>query len=106
MTVDTAGNLYVANILGGVNIYSYASGYTLVNTITAGTSYPAAVAINFEGNIFVANNGASNITIYNPALAEIGTITDPTLYSSAAMYINQSDDIWALVGTGVLHVSR
>ena len=103
MAVDGAGNLYVANVFGGVNIYS-AKGFKLTNTITAGLSYPAAVAIAFGGNIYVANNGGDDITIYNPALAQVGTITDSTLYSPDSMYIDGNNDIWVLDATGTLHV--
>lgn len=103
MAVDTAGNLYVANVFGGVNIYS-SKGFKHTNTLTAGLNYPAAVALSYSGNIYVANNGGDNITIYNPALSQIGAITDPTLYSPDSMYIDANDDIWALDAAGVLHL--
>jgi hypothetical protein len=102
LAVDSAGNLYAANVFGGVTIYSEAT-HKLTNTITSGLSYPAAVAISFAGNIYVANNAGNNITIYNPALAQIGTISDPTLYSPDSMYIDANDAVWALDATGVLH---
>jgi DNA-binding beta-propeller fold protein YncE len=103
LAVDSAGNLYVANLFAGVSIFS-AKTHLLTGTITAGTDYPAAVGISFEGNIFVANNGGDNITIYNPALQQIGTISDPTLYSPSSLYIDADDDVWALDATGTLHL--
>ena len=74
LAVDSAGNLYAANVFGGVNIYSSSDNFKLTATVTEGLSYPAAVSIAFGGDIYVANNGGDNITIYNPALQQIGTI--------------------------------
>jgi len=103
LAVDKSGNLYVANVFGGVNIYSSTT-LKLTNTITAGLSYPAAVAISYNGNIYVANNGGDNITIYNPALTQVGTISDSSLFNPESMYIDSSDDIWVLDAAGVLHL--
>jgi hypothetical protein len=102
VTVDPSGKIYVANVFGGVNIYS--STYKLLGEITAGTSYPAAVAVDFSGNIYVANNGGNNITIYNPSFQQTSTITDPTLDNPTSMYIDANDDVWVLDATGVLHL--
>jgi DNA-binding beta-propeller fold protein YncE len=103
LALDSSGNLYAANVFGGVNIYSGTT-FKLVNTITAGTDYPAAVGVAFGGNIYVANNGGNNITIYNPSLQQIGTISDPTLVNPSSMYIDAANDVWALDATGTVHL--
>ncbi len=101
ITVDQHSNVYVTNLFSGVNVYTY----KLVKTgeITANLLYPSAVAISFSGNIYVANNGASNVTIYNPALAQVGTITDAMLQAPTSMYIDADDTAWVLDAQGNLH---
>ncbi len=103
LAVDTAGNLYVANLFGNnVTIYNHALQH--IGTISAGMEYPAAVAVAYGGNIYVANNGGNNITIYSPSYAQIGTITDPTLVNPVSMYIDGSNDIWVLDAPGTVHL--
>jgi DNA-binding beta-propeller fold protein YncE len=101
VTVDKNGQVYVTNIFGGVTIYN--KSMKLVNSITAGVSAPTAVSIAFGGDIYVANNGANNITIYNPSLAQIGTINDSSLVAPLGMYIDGANDIWVLDGYQVVH---
>jgi DNA-binding beta-propeller fold protein YncE len=101
LTVDNAGNLYAANLFGGVTICNAKLQYQ--GAITTGTDFPAAVGVNFEGNIFVANNESGAITIYNPAWQQIGTITDPNLTSPTNLYIDPDDTIWVLDGQGIVH---
>jgi hypothetical protein len=105
IAVDTHSNLYVTNLFGGVNVYNA----KLVKTgaITAGVNTPAAVAISFNGNIYVANNaainGVSTITVYNPALSQIATMTDAALGNPTSMYIDKDDTAWVLDAGGTLH---
>jgi DNA-binding beta-propeller fold protein YncE len=101
ITVNASGEIFVTNVFGGVNVYSATLKYT--GAITAGVSFPAAVAVSSNGNVYVANNGGNNITIYNPALTQIGTISDATLTNPESMYIDADDTIWVLDAVGVLH---
>jgi hypothetical protein len=101
LTVDVAGNLYAANLFAGVNIYNAKLQYQ--GAITAGVAIPAAVGVNFEGNIFVANNQSGTITVYNPARQQIATITDPNLNYPDGLYIDPDDTIWVLDGQGAVH---
>jgi DNA-binding beta-propeller fold protein YncE len=103
LAVDSTGNLYVANIFGGVTMYA-SKGLKYKGEITAGTAYPAAVAIAFGGNIYVANNGGNNVTIYNPSLQQVGTITDSSLNNPLSMYIDAANDVWVLDAAGTLHL--
>ncbi len=103
LAVDTAGNIYVANLFGN-NVTVYNKSLTLIGTITQGMSFPAAVAVAFGGNIYVANNGGNNITIYNPQYEQIGTITDPTLVNPASMYIDGDNNIWVLDALATVHL--
>ncbi len=101
ITVDASSNIYVTNLFGGVNIYN--SKLQKTGAITAGLLYPAAVAVAFDGTIYVANNGASTITVYNPLLTQIGTITDSTLAGPMSMFIDAEDTAWVLDAGGTLH---
>ena len=101
--LDDSGNVFVTNLLGGVNVYAMAT-LKKAGAITSGVLYPAAVAVSFNGNIYVANNAANNITIYNQSYTQIGTITDSTLQSPTSMYIDASGDIWVLDAQGITHL--
>jgi hypothetical protein len=101
LTVDAAGNLYAANLFAGVTVYNLKLQYE--GAITAGVAIPVAVGVNFEGNIFVANNSTGTITVYNPAWQQIGTITDPNLAAPTNLYIDPDDTIWVLDGQGTVH---
>lgn len=101
LTVDAQGNLYAANLFAGVTIYN--ADYKLTGTITAGLSLPAAVAVSFSGNIYVANNNLDTISIFNPQGQPAGTITDPTLVDPSSMFIDAEDTVWVLDATGTLH---
>jgi hypothetical protein len=101
ITVDSQSNIYVTNLFAGVTIYN--SKYQKTAEITSGLSFPAGIGVSFEGNIYVANNGANNVTVYNPQLAQIGTITDSTLASPGSMFIDSDDTAWVLDGKGRLH---
>jgi hypothetical protein len=103
VAVDTAGNLYVANLFGN-NVTVYNKSLQLIATITGGMNFPAAVAVAFGGNIYVANNGGNNITIYSPQYEQIGAITDSTLISPSSMYIDKNNDIWVLDALGTVHL--
>jgi hypothetical protein len=101
LTVDPAGNLYAANLFGGVTIYNAKLKYQ--GAITTGTDIPAAVGVNFEGNIFFANNASGAITVYNPSWQQIGTITDPNLAFPTNLYVDPDDTIWVLDQQGIVH---
>ncbi len=105
ITVDRSGNIYVTNLFGGVNIYDPA---TLLEkgSITSGLSFPAAVGVNYLGNIYIANNGANNVTVYQPDPPHtlLATINDSTLSSPGSLYVDGSDDIWVLDAYGNLHL--
>jgi sugar lactone lactonase YvrE len=101
ITVDVSGNIYVTNLYGNVNVYN--DKYKMTGAITTGLSTPAAVAISFAGNIYVANNSANNITVYNPQYQQIGTINDSTLANPISMFIDAEDTVWALDAGGTLH---
>ncbi len=101
IAVGQGGVTYITNLYSGVNIYD--SAHKLLGTITSGLSYPAAVATSFNGDIFVANNGGNNVTIYSPSWQPVGTITDSTLISPTSMYIDQDDTIWVLDAGGTVH---
>jgi hypothetical protein len=103
LAVDTAGNIYVANLFGNnVTVYNHALQH--IGTFSAGMEFPAAVAVAFGGNIFVANNGGNNITVYSPSYALISTITDSTLEYPTSMYIDGDNDIWVLDALGTVHL--
>ncbi len=101
ITVDAASNLYVANLYGGVNVYSPKLKQTA--TITTSVSNPTAVSVAFNGNIYVANNGGNNVTIYNPSFTQIATITDPSLIQPFSMFLDAEDTAWVLDARGTLH---
>ncbi len=101
IAVDASSNIYVTNIFGGVNVYS--KSYKLTGTITTGINVPAAVGISFNGDIYVANDSGNNITIYNPSLTLVGTITDSSLDNPFSLYIDPDDTIWVLDAAGTLH---
>ena len=103
LAVDTAGNIYVANLFGNnVTVYNHALQH--IGTFSAGMEYPAAVAVAFGGNIFVANNGGNNITVYSPQYALISTITDSTLVNPVSMYIDGDNNVWVLDSMGTVHL--
>ena len=76
IALDAAGNLYVANAGNsccgyGNSITVYAAGAsgnatpiaTLVGTLT-GLNGPAGLAMDAQGNLYVANSGSNSITVY------------------------------------------
>ncbi len=96
LALDSAGNLYVANAHGGnVTIYG-ATGWKLTGSISSGLSIPIAVAVNFGGIIYVANNDIETICLYAPNLQQIGTINDSSLIQPLSMYIDGNNDLWVL----------
>ena len=107
VAVDTAGQIYVANLFGN-NVTIYSKNLKLAGTISTGLNYPAAVGIGFGvglgDTIYVANNAGNNITMYNSSLAQTGTITDSTLENPYSMYVDANDDIWVLDASGTTHL--
>jgi len=102
VAVDQAGNIYVANLSGAVNIYN--SSHKLINTITNGVSAPVAVCIGYYGTIYVANNGTSQITVYTSKLQLTKTISDPAMQSPLGMYVDGDGNIFVLDGQGTVHM--
>jgi DNA-binding beta-propeller fold protein YncE len=96
VAVDSSGQVYVANLTGGVTVYSKRR--ALIATITSGVSGPVGVAVALGGNIYVANNAGNNVTIYNSAFAQVGTITDPTLQFPTGLMVDAANDVWVLDG--------
>jgi len=96
VAVDSAGQIYVANLTGGVTVYSKQR--QLIATITTGVNAPVGLAVGFGGNIYVANNGGNNVTIYNSGFSQIGTISDPTLQYPTGIFVDSVNDIWVMDG--------
>jgi len=103
VSVDSNSNVYVTNLFGGVNVYNPTNKYKLSGSISVGVSSPTAVAISFGGTIYVANNSGLNISIYDGAYNNIGSITDPALGNPVSMSIDADDTLWVLDAQGVLH---
>jgi hypothetical protein len=101
VAVDALGQVYVANLGGGVTVYNRAR--TLIATITAGVNSPSGVGVAFGGNTYVANNGGNNVTIYNSAFVQIGTITDPSLQYPTGIFVDAVNDVWVL-DSGTVHL--
>lgn len=84
MTIDTSGNLYVANAAGN-DVAVYAPGQTSPSkTYTSGMATPANVAVGNDGTLFVVNLNGGNefINEYAPGS------TSPTLKIPAPYYEN------------------
>lgn len=65
MTVDNAGNVYVADT-DNQSIRKITSTGT-VTTITTGLNYPVGLAINTQGTLFVVNGGDNQIKTVSPS---------------------------------------
>lgn len=103
ITLDRAGNLYVANLNAGVTIYN--PQLQLTGNITAGVGLPVAVGVSVHGDrIYVANQSNNSITIYNPAHNQTGSIYDGTLGTPRSLYVDFADDLYVLDYPGVLHL--
>ncbi len=64
MTMDPAGNLYVANTFGNdVTVYAIGS-TTPFATISQGIAQPRAITLDESGNVYVANAQANSVTEY------------------------------------------
>ena len=64
MTIDPAGNLYVANTFGN-NITVYAIGSTTpFATISQGIDQPRGITLDGSGNVYVANASSNSVTEY------------------------------------------
>ncbi len=70
LTVDSSGNLYVANEGSGTISMVTPGGSVTLNFATVG-SHPLALAWDSSGNLYVANNGSGTISkiIFPPATA-------------------------------------
>ncbi|HKU80772.1 MAG TPA: hypothetical protein VJP76_01280, partial [Candidatus Tumulicola sp.] len=77
--------LYVANSFAGksetgeVDLYAFPlrTKPSPVGAIKTGTYYPLGLAVDLSGNLYVANNGASSVTVYPPGGSSPSkTITD------------------------------
>jgi sugar lactone lactonase YvrE len=81
MTMDPAGNLYVANTFGN-NVTVYAQGSTTpFATISQGISQPRAITLDGDGNVYVANASANSVTEYAAGTFRLKqTITDGVNY--------------------------
>lgn len=67
LTLDGAGNLFVANQNGVNTVTEYALPYTgTPTTISNGVSTPVALALGGAANLFVANSSANTVTEYAP----------------------------------------
>lgn len=83
LAFDSAGDLFVANELGSVNVYAppYAQAPT---AISQGINHPQALALDARGDLFVANgNGSNTVTLYSqpyggaPAATISAGVNDP-----------------------------
>ncbi|HVN63177.1 MAG TPA: SBBP repeat-containing protein [Candidatus Binataceae bacterium] len=116
MAVDPAGNIFVANAIGGnsragsITVYpAHANGDIAPSaTITGsrtGLNLPSGVALDSAGNIYVANTGArqterGSITVFhegtNGNVAPAATIAGPNtkLHSTEGIAVDSSGNIY------------
>lgn len=94
--------LYVANYGGNQVIafsvlYSAAhqvTGLKQVSSITQGLSGPARLAFDTDGNLYVANQGGNNVTIYNTGDALVDTIADSSLNGPLGVAVDSQGDVY------------
>ena len=105
LAVDSKGNLYVANTLGGAsgtgNILVYSPTYALqpTMTITQDINLPIGVAFDGMGNLWVAVAGANRYSTSGSLLEFTGGLEDNTavytgVANPAAMAIDGIGNIW------------
>ena len=63
LAFDSAGNLYVANLVGNT-VSKFAPGATTASATLTGLDGPSALAVDGEGNLYVANSGNFTVSIF------------------------------------------
>ena len=113
MAVDGAGNIYVATATNQLNgaIFVYQAGsygnIAPVRTITGsdtGIDNPLGLAVDGSGNIYVANNANSTVTIYsstaNGNVAPTGGFFSTQIKDSAGVALDKLGNIYLVNQTG------
>lgn len=115
LAVDSKGNLYVANTLGGSgetgNILVFNPSYVLqpTMTITQDTSLPSGVAFDEFGNLWVANFGANRYGASGSLIEFTGGVEDHTaiftgVVGPGALAIDGVGNIWVSNDNGTISV--
>jgi len=90
--------LFVANLGGdAVDIYKQkGQNQQPMGTITTGINFPAGMTVDKSGNLYVANEGANNVTVYPPGqtspsityTTDLSTATDIAVANDGTVYIS------------------
>jgi streptogramin lyase len=113
LVVDTAGNIWIAdynstyNGAGAVTKFLGSSSGSPGTVVTGtnghptfydgGLSYPSGLSADTNGNIFIANNGSSSVTIYNSSGQDIAASlgANDNLYGEPqAVAVDSSHGFW------------
>ena len=98
ITVDHAGNVYLADYGGGIVTELFvAGGYSSSETLGSGFSHPHSIAVDSAGNLFVADSG-------NAALDEVLAAGGYTTVKTLGWGLFMPDDV-AVDGAGNLFVA-
>jgi len=107
ITLDAAGNLYVANTAGG-NVAIYPPGATTPSmTLTQGLHAPACATVDAAGNVWVMNQGnPASIVVFPPGQTTPSqTITSPLIESPEQLAFDaQGNAIFGDDKTGVSEI--
>jgi len=104
ITLDGAGNIYMAN-LGDGTVSKYSSNGTLLNaSLISGLNGPFGLALDDQGNIFVSNFSGTTVGRYDATTGEfynffISSLVTPTglAYRDGLLYVAQYNS--GIVGT-------
>ena len=101
--IDSAGNLYVANYLGGTISKVTSSGMVTLAWATVGTD-PLALAFDTSGNLYVANYGSNTVSKVNSSGTVTATYTVGT--HPGALSFDSSCNLYVANETGAGTISQ
>lgn len=98
LTVDTNGNLYVANGSGfrqpPPSIAEFAPGTKTASRTISGVVQPGGIAVDAAGNIYLANQSGS-VTVYAPNTSTpLKTLSDPSLGAPYGLALDSSGGLY------------
>jgi len=102
LTLDSSGNLYVANFKGG-NVEEFSSSGVLLNTFSQGVQYPNSLAVAGNGDVYISSGLASegtfgpnsgvNVAVFAPDGTLLSTDTAGLLFPDGVA-INSNGDVF------------
>jgi hypothetical protein len=93
LTLDAAGDLFVANV--NASVTEYAPPYTgTPTTISTSVSEPYALALDAAGDLFVADFNAASVTVYAPPYTGTPTTISTGVNGPAALTLDAAGDLF------------